>query len=301
VYKDCAIYDDSGDVWRDFKDLAWINPYKKEVRQYLVDVSKEIVDLGFTSLAFDYIRFPTDGPVGRMLLTDVYGSRCDPLHDLLQSVRKAVGDSIEIGACVFGFTVWHPLRSEGQDISKMDDYVDVLYPMLYPSHFGAGFKQGETEYWRNYWIYYDSVREAFAKIRQGVKIIPFVQGFDYRAKEFNADYVFAQINGTLTAGADGFVIWHAGGNYTTSWASLSWARNSILRRSAQMTLNTRMREAGQLYQSINLVPSISQLPIQERNRTMDLSYSLPAPYHYWKNDSLPLTRTRRSYLDPVSP
>gem|GEM_PF-792116 len=301
VYEDYAIYDDSGEVWRDFKELAWTNPYKKDVRNYLVDVSKEIVDLGFRSLAFDYIRFPTDGPVKRMMLVDVYGERCDPLHDLLKAVRKAVGDSIEIGACVFGFTTWHPLKSEGQDITKMDEYVDVLYPMLYPSHFGAGFKKGDTEYWRNYWIYFDSVKEAIKKVQPDVKIVPFIQGFDYRAKEFNDDYIFAQINGALSANAHGIVIWHAGGNYTTSWASLLWVRNSILRRSAQMSLNIRMREAGQLYQGIILSPSIPQSTVQEKSLITDRSYNPPGPYHYLKGDTLPSVKTRRSCLDPVSP
>lgn len=301
VYKDYALCNDSGEVWRDFKDLAWTNPYKKGVRDYLVEVSKEIVGLGFRSLAFDYIRFPTDGPVNRMELTDVYGSRCDPLHDFLKSVRAAVGDSIEIGACVFGFTVWYPLKAEGQDIMKMHEYVDVFYPMLYPSHFGAEFKKGDTEYWRNYWIYYDSVRKAIEKVGHNVKIVPFIQGFDYRAKEFNDDYVFAQIHGALSAGADGVVIWHAGGNYSTSWSSLFWARNSILRRSAQMSLNTHMRESAQIYQGILPAPAIPLSTIPMKTLTADQSYTPPESYQCSRGDTLPSGKNRRSYLDPVFP
>jgi hypothetical protein len=301
AYEDYAIRNDSDGVWKDYKGLAWTNPYKKKVRDYLVEVSKEIVGLGFRSLAFDYIRFPTDGPVDRMRLTDVYGSRCDPLHDLLKAVRHAVGDTIEIGACVFGFTVLHPLMSEGQDIAKMSNYVDVFYPMLYPSHFNASYKKGDTEYWRNYWIYYDAINQATEKVRPGVKIVPFVQGFDYRAEEFDETYIFAQINGALSANADGIIIWHAGGNYATSWSSLVWARNSILRRSAQMSLNTHMREAGQLYQGKSLSPSIVQSTLREKSLTMHLSSSQPAPFRCSSSDNPPLEQSRRSYLDPVSP
>ncbi|MBN2619840.1 hypothetical protein JXB22_02025 [candidate division WOR-3 bacterium] len=301
AYENYAIYNDSNEVWRDYKDLAWTNPYKKEVRDYLVDVSKEIVDLGFTSLTFDYLRFPTDGPVDRMKLTNVYGSRCDPLHDLLKAVRHAVGDTIEIGACVFGFTVLHALKAEGQDIARMSEYVDVFYPMLYPSHFNASYKKGDTEYWRNYWIYYDAIYQAAEKVRPGVKIVPFVQGFDYRTEQFDETYVFAQINGALSAYADGIVIWHAGGDYATSWPSLLWARNSSLRRSAQMSLNTRMREAGQLYQGKSLLPSTPLSTPQAKSLTMAQLSSQPEPYRCLSSDTLPSRQSRRFYLDPVSP
>jgi hypothetical protein len=301
AYEDYAIYNDSGEVWRDYKDLAWTNPYKKEVRDYLAQVSKEIVGLGFKSLAFDYIRFPTDGPVDRMILKDVYGARCDPLHDLLKAVRTQVGDSVEIGVCIFGFAVWYPLVSEGQDIEKIGKYVDIIYPMLYPSHFNAVFKQGNGEYWRNYWIYYDSVREAAGKVNPDVKIVPFVQGFDYRTEEFSDAYVFAQIHGALSANADGIVVWHAGGDYSTSWTSLLWARNSSLRRSALMSLSSRMRESGQIYQGKILSPSISLSIPQEKNLIADQSGSQLAPYHYLSSDTLPSRQNRRSYLDPVIP
>lgn len=234
-----GIKNDSGEIWLDKKDMAWTNPYHKEVQDYLLAVTNEIVAHGVKAIAFDYVRFPTDGDVARIRLTKVKGSRIDAIAGFLEKVRQEV--EAEIGICVFGFSVWHPLRTEGQDIEKLEEFIDVLYPMLYPSHFGRDFKNEETENWRNYWIYFDSVREAFRKLTGSVRVVPFVQGFEYRAKIYDAGYVFSQLNGILSARGDGFVIWNARSDYSISWRALEWARNSILKRYAQTCRGIRMR------------------------------------------------------------
>lgn len=242
-YKDYGMYDDSGNVWLDKKGLAWTNPYNKNVRNYLVEVTREIVDLGISSIAFDYIRFPTDGDVWRIRLTHVEGPRSKSLLRFLEAVREELGDSVEIGACVFGFSVWHYMKAQGQDIAKMADYIDVLYPMFYPSHFGWSYLREVNEYWRNYWIYYDSVKEAMRKLPDTVKIVPFVQSFDYGAESFDHQYVFSQMRGALAAGADGFMVWNAGSDYTMAWSPLSWVRNSLRKKAAQTNLEANMRAA----------------------------------------------------------
>lgn len=290
---DYAILNDSGEVWLDAKGLAWTNPYNKKVRAYLLSVAEEIVEIGFPSIAFDYIRFPTDGDLGRIRLTHVEGSHYAPILDFLKEVKDRIGEKTEIGVCCFGFAVWYSLKNEGQDIEKMGEYIDVLYPMLYPSHFGWSFKREENEYWRNYWIYFDSVVKAREKLPAHVRIIPFIQGFDLRAQKFDGEYLSSQFYGSLTAGADGFLVWNAGGDYSTSWNPLSWVRNSILSKYAQMNLNNHMREAGQLYQRISPELLLAQAKIQKKNPTMHQIHN--------QIDNQPSRRTLRSYLDPAMP
>ena len=36
-----------GSIYRDNKGLAWVNPYKKEVWDYLIEVSKKASEMGF--------------------------------------------------------------------------------------------------------------------------------------------------------------------------------------------------------------------------------------------------------------
>ena len=290
---DYAILNDSGEIWLDAKGLAWTNPYNKKVRNYLLSITKEIVGLGFKSIAFDYIRFPTDGNIGRIRLTDVEGSRYTPILGFLKDVKDSIGEKAEIGVCCFGFAVWYRLRNEGQDVEKMGEYIDVLYPMLYPSHFGWSFKREENEYWRNYWIYFDSVLKAREKLPAHVRVVPFVQGFDLRTESFDGEYLSAQFYGSLAAGADGFLIWNAGGDYSTSWNPLLWVRNSIQLQYAQMNLNNHMKEAGRRYQHISPGLLLAQVKTQERNLT---TRQIHSPI-----DNRPLKKTQRSYLDPAMP
>lgn len=292
-YMDCGILNDSGELWFDKKDLAWTNPYKDKVQDYLLKVTDEIVQLGIKSIAFDYIRFPTDGDVARIRLTDVEGPRCAPILKFLKKVRDEIGDDAEIGICVFGFAVWYSLKTEGQDIEKMGEYIDVLYPMLYPSHFSWSFKREVNEYWRNYWIYFDSVEEAIEKLPSNVKVIPFVQGFDLRAEDFDSEYIFAQIDGSLSASADGFVIWNARGDFSISWSPLWWVHNSILKQSVQMSLNIRMKEEGRRYQDRILQQLLAQEKTQRTSLTMVQTHS--------QIDSLPLSQSRKFFPDPVIP
>jgi hypothetical protein len=248
-YKKFGIRNDSGEIWRDNKGMGWTNPFDKKVHEYLCAITKEIVDRGVKSIAFDYIRFPTDGDVARIRLTHVKGSRVDAIARFLKKVRKEI--DVEIGICVFGFSVWRKLVSEGQDIERLGESIDVLYPMLYPSHFARAFKNEEPEPWRSYWIYFDSVKEAFAKLPSSVKVMPFVQGFEYRVPTYDENYVFSQMNGVLAAHGDGFMIWNARSDYSVCWRALEWAHNSILRRCALMYRDNHMRATGRRHQDRN--------------------------------------------------
>jgi hypothetical protein len=249
-YKTFGIRNDSGEIWCDNKGMAWTNPFNEKVHEYLLTVTKEIVDLGIKSIAYDYVRFPTDGDVARIRLTHVKGSRVDAIARFLKKIRKET--DAEIGICVFGFSIWQKLWTEGQDLERLGEFIDVLYPMLYPSHFSRNFKNEETENWRNYWIYFDSVKRALSILPPGASVIPFVQSFEYRAENFNADYVFSQINGTISAGAHGFMIWNARSDYSICWRALDWARNSVLRRYVQMSQDNHMRAAARRYQDKTL-------------------------------------------------
>jgi hypothetical protein len=291
-YKHYGITDDSAKVWHDAQKIAWVNPYQREVGGYIVEVAKEIVNLGINALAFDYIRFPTDGDVKRIRLLNVNGPRDQAIINLLKRIRKEV--DAEIGICVFGYAVWHSLKSEGQNIRKMGKYIDVLYPMLYPSHFHPSFKNELNEYWRNYWLYFDSVKEAFKKLPEGVKVIPFIQGFDLRTEEFNNDYISSQIDGSIDARGDGFIIWNARADYSCSWPALSWAHNSIPVQYAQMNPGIHRREEGYRYQGIDFLLQTGQLKIQGISRST-------SPGSKTRIDTRPLLQIRKFFPDPLLP
>lgn len=285
-YEDCAIRDSAGEIWYDKTGTAWVNPYNKKVRQYLTEIVEELIKKGVNSFAFDYVRFPTDGDIARISLTDVKGARYEPIIEFFRELQEKF--DAEIGVCIFGYAVWYDLKQEGQEVSKFGQVVDVVYPMLYPSHFHPSFKKEVSEYWRNYWIYFDSVEEAFRKLPKNVKVIPFVQGFDLYCEEYNDQYIFSQILGALNADADGILIWNAASNYANSLVSLAQAYSLIRYRYAQNNLNIRRRELLHQYQEIIPSLSLSLLENQKKNLTS------PNPDN--RSDNLPSKKIRKPLI-----
>ena len=256
-YGKFGMRDDEGHLWRDKTGSNWTNPYIDSVADYLAEVVAELYRHGVSSVALDYIRFPTDGAVGRIRLTKVKGPRYQPIVRFLKKVRDKTPE-VEIGACVYGFTTWYDLPNLGQTLGKLGKHLDVVYPMLYPSHFPADFKKEIGEVWRNYWIYFDSVKGAFAKLPARVKVVPFVQGFDLLAEQFDHDYVLSQLDGSLAADAAGFLIWNPSCNYATSWTPIGWVYNSIRDRYARKIQDTHMTDTGRRYPGTDSPPSLSQ-------------------------------------------
>lgn len=283
-YEDCGIRDSTGKIWYDKTGIAWVNPYNEKVHKYLIEIIKELVKNGIKSFALDYIRFPTDGDIGAIRLKNVKGKRHEPIIKFLKKLKENI--DAEIGVCIFGYSVWYDLKTEGQEVSRFGQVVDVVYPMLYPSHFHPNFKKEVDEYWRNYWIYFDSVEEAFKKLPLDVKVVPFVQGFDLYTEDYNEEYIFSQIFGAINADADGILIWNSASNYTISWSPLNRAHNLIQSRFAQNSLSIRRRVLLRQYQEITPALSLSQLQNQKKN--------LPSPNPGPRSDNQPSKKIRKS-------
>jgi len=285
-YEDCAITDTLGNIWYDKNRIAWLNPYNEKVHNYLIGVIEELNKKGINSFALDYIRFPTDGDIRRINWPKGKTPRYEPFLRFLKKLKEKV--NAEIGVCIFGYSVWFDLKNEGQEVSKFGEFVDVVYPMLYPSHFHPTFKKEVSEYWRNYWIYFDSVEEAFKKLPRRVKVIPFVQGFDLYAENYNCDYIFWQILGAICADADGILIWNPASKYTTSFSPLRWAHNLVQCRAFPNSLNIRRRVLLNQYQDRIPDLSLSQLQNQRKNQT--------SPNPDIRSGSQPLKKIRRSLI-----
>lgn len=66
VFKDSVIANqkpewsflDNGQVWKNRRGEAFINPFLKEVWEYNVEIAKLAAELGFQEIQFDYVRFP---------------------------------------------------------------------------------------------------------------------------------------------------------------------------------------------------------------------------------------------------
>ena len=74
--------------WLDKNGKPWLDPHQRGVWQYAADLAKEAVNLGFSEVQFDYVRFPGreaarargDVPAGERSGTGAGDSRTARLH-----------------------------------------------------------------------------------------------------------------------------------------------------------------------------------------------------------------------------
>ncbi len=106
-HPDLAVHGPDGQVWHDRSRHYWLNPYKKEVWDYNVDVALDAIKHGFKEIQFDYVRFPSEGKISTLQYP---GKPPGSLRiDQINAFLKYAGEKIRahgayFSADVFGLT-----------------------------------------------------------------------------------------------------------------------------------------------------------------------------------------------------
>jgi hypothetical protein len=224
-----AIRHVDGSVWLDQKGKPWVNPYDRRVWDYNIAIAKEALDLGFSEIQWDYVRFP-DVTEARRRTMAFPGSNGVPRDDniaafIRYSKEQLAEYQVPVTADVFGL-VTH-LEGDvgiGQNWEKVITTADAVLPMVYPSHyFGGvyGFTRPNAHPYEMVRISMQDAVERTRAVRQrGQKtgeIIPWLQAFtaDYLHDgiTYGASHVRQQIAATYDAGLKSWVLWNPGSNY----------------------------------------------------------------------------------------
>ena len=141
--QDLALTDKNGSIFRDKSGLAWVNPYKREVWDYLLEIARQAASVGFDEIQFDYIRFSTDAGMSKVdfgedaleqdkedVITEFTIYAAQELHDM----------GVPLSADVYGVIIDSKLDASivGQNYYEMAKHLDYISPMVYPSHYGPG-------------------------------------------------------------------------------------------------------------------------------------------------------------------
>ncbi len=221
--RDLAIIDTrSGKPWIDNEKLAWVDPFREEVWDYLIAIAKEAAAKGFDEIQFDYVRFPTDGRLSAAMYSQPNSSatRLPAIAGFLAKARRELGPTgVFIGADVFGYTAFNANDTDiGQRIEELAPHLDYICPMVYPS----GYHLGIPGYRNPVMHPYEVVKESVRLIRQRsqhatVQVRPWLQDFrDYAfdRRIFGTREIRAQIKGGVDGGGLGFMLWNPRNDYT---------------------------------------------------------------------------------------
>jgi hypothetical protein len=212
---DLAIKRPDGSIWRNDAGLGWVNPYDREVWDYLVDLGEAAAKVGFDEIQFDYVRFPSDGDVDEIVYP---GATSTPpgwvvAQFLHYASRRLKPLGARVSADVFGLSATRDL-GVGQVPRRLSRYVDAIYPMVYPSHYGSGeFNLPDPNAAPRKTV--AASLTHFRRELQGRKaaIVPWLQDFSY-GRTYTLDDVKAQIDAARAANTGGFLLWNAAGVYT---------------------------------------------------------------------------------------
>ncbi|MDI9509832.1 MAG: putative glycoside hydrolase [Bacillota bacterium] len=226
---DLAIKNKDGSLYRDNNGECWINPYEKEVWDYLIEVSTKAAEIGFMEIQFDYIRFST----GKGMSEAYFGPLAEEKskEDIIIEFTKQAYDRLKplgvfVSADVYGTIISSSIDAGlvGQNYVEMARYLDYICPMVYPSHFGEG----------NYGVDYPDlepykiIRKVMTASKNKLDEIPegehraivrpwlqdFTASWIKNHQVYGGDQLREQISAVYSVGYREWILWNAACNYS---------------------------------------------------------------------------------------
>lgn len=197
----------------------WVDPYSPLVWQYNTAIAREVVSRSIDEIQFDYIRFPTDGENLKFIRFPYQESEMNQesaLESFLRYARARLDAPLSID--IYGANGWYRSGSRtGQNAELLAEYVDVICPMFYPSHFEQEFQAQAPAELRPYRIYKLGTLRNYHIARGKALIRPWVQAFflnvSYDRQYYNETYVANEIRGAQEGTNQGFTFWNNSGRY----------------------------------------------------------------------------------------
>lgn len=212
----------TGGLWYDWKGLTWTDPTRQEVWNYNLAIAKEAINLGFDEINFDYIRFPSDGPMKQMQFANLQGrTKAQVIAAFFQFLHENLKDEpAYISGDLFGYTTEREDDMNiGQQIEDAALYFDYVCPMVYPSHYPSGHLNLANPAAHPYEVISQAIKKGIESltpikiegqepIEYRAKIRPWLQAFNMGAI-YSPDMIDAQIQASNKNGGFGYLLWNA--------------------------------------------------------------------------------------------
>lgn len=243
VFKDTVLaeqqpelsFTSGGEVWKNNRGEAFVNPFMQDVWDYNVEVAIEAAKLGFKEIQFDYVRFPEGFErLGEQLdysMGDYAESNLDPVQRRVEAVTDFVAYAkeklepygVEVSVDIFGYAATvSEAPGIGQNFSKISENVDVISSMIYPSHWKKyfGIEKPDLEPYKLVAEYAKVENDVLSKLDDAPVSRPWLQDFTAsylgagNYKRYGKAEVEAQIRALNEQGIDEFLLWNAGNRYS---------------------------------------------------------------------------------------
>jgi hypothetical protein len=211
-----AVRHPNGAIFYDREGMAWADPTRKEVWEYNIAITQEVIRMGFDEVQYDYLRYPSDSTSLAIVRALVYSipstleSRTAAIAGFVAEAKQVVDQTPAfLSADIFGYSLViqpdHDMRI-GQRLKDIAPHVDYVCPMVYPSTFIPGNLGLDDPSAEPYEVIARSL--AMGMSRTNTIIRPWLQGYWYERQDF-AD----QRRAAQEATDAGWCFWNARGIY----------------------------------------------------------------------------------------
>ncbi|MEB3328942.1 MAG: putative glycoside hydrolase [Candidatus Sericytochromatia bacterium] len=217
-----------GGVWKELGRQSWLDPSLPEPQDYNIAIAREMVAAGVDEIQFDYIRFPAMGDTQNARYA--FDMKKVEKHEVITAFLKRAYEALSplgvvVSVDVYGIMAWaQPIdvRITGQRMEDMAHHTDVLCPMLYPSHFNAGFAGVRNPADQPYQFMHKGLSLLTKKVAgSGVVIRPWMQAMPYKVSHFTPRYITEQLRAGRDCKAVGYMMWNAQNRYDTAFAGMA--------------------------------------------------------------------------------
>lgn len=224
-----SIKNKDGSIFRDKDGLAWVNPYEPYVWEYLVEVAKEAVKLGFDEIQFDYIRFSTDKAMKQadFGLEQEGKTKQEAINKFTAyAMEQLMPLGVFVSADVYGAIINSEADASivGQDYANMARNLDYICPMIYPSHYADGAYGIDYPDTKPYDLIYKVLVDSKKTLKtdhttkhQAI-VRPWLQDFTASWLKnyipYGKEEIQAQIQALYDAGYEEWILWNGSNQYT---------------------------------------------------------------------------------------
>ncbi|HYA14985.1 MAG TPA: putative glycoside hydrolase [Syntrophales bacterium] len=215
---DLAVKTHDGHIWKDREGLIWVDPSKKEVWDYNIDIAIEAAKNGFDEIQFDYVRFPDHKGLA-FGIPNTEENRVKSISGfLMEAKRRLAPYNVFIAADIFGYAAWNLNDTQiGQSIEHLS-HIDYISLMLYPSGFHLGIPGYRNPVANSNRIVYLSLKRAEERTNlPTIRFRPWLQAFkDYAfdRRHFTGVEIREQIKAVEDFGSNGWMLWNPRNVYT---------------------------------------------------------------------------------------
>lgn len=189
---------------------VWLDPASATARGYNLELATEACLLGFDEVQFDYVRYPSGQTAtisGQLDLTQE--ERVSAIARFLAEARALLEPmGCSVSAAIFGIVASTPNdQGLGQRPEELSAELDAVSPMVYPSHYAAGWLGFEDPNAHPYDVTANALSDALPRMAARSHLRPWLQAFWWSNEQIRQSIQAAEDLGV------GWILWNIRSNF----------------------------------------------------------------------------------------